>query len=124
MTTLMFYVVPVYHVRAVAGQQARLPCDISLVSDEEDDLSDPGADSPPLDGESSLASGVNLRDAVLLVLWYRDDLGTPIYRYLWFLLQIARLYEYILDYIPFYDFKIFRFFIVAERWKSPFEYYP
>ncbi|XP_026817002.1 uncharacterized protein LOC113556330 isoform X2 [Rhopalosiphum maidis] len=71
--------VPVYHVRAVAGQQARLPCDISLVSDEEDDLSDPGADSPPLDGESSLASGANLRDAVLLVLWYRDDLGTPIY---------------------------------------------
>lgn len=81
-THIMFYIiVPVYHVRAVAGQQARLPCDISLVSDEEDDLSDPGADSPPLDGESSLASGANLRDAVLLVLWYRDDLGTPIYRY-------------------------------------------
>jgi len=77
----MFYVVPVYHVRAVAGQQARLPCDISLVSDEEDDLSDLSADSPPLDGESSSASGANLRDAVLLVLWYRDDLGTPIYRY-------------------------------------------
>lgn len=82
MTTLMFYLVPVYHVRAVAGQQARLPCDISLVSDEEDDLSDPGVDSPPLDGESSLASGTNIRDAVLLVLWYRDDLGTPIYRYM------------------------------------------
>jgi len=82
-THIMFYIiVPVYHVRAVAGQQARLPCDISLVSDEEDDLSDPGADSPPLDGESSLASGANLRDAVLLVLWYRDDLGTPIYRYI------------------------------------------
>lgn len=81
MAVVMFYVVPVYHVRAVAGQQARLPCDISLVSDEEDDLSDSGVDSPPLDGESSLASGTNLRDAVLLVLWYRDDLGTPIYRY-------------------------------------------
>lgn len=78
------YLVPVYHIRAVAGQQARLPCDISLVSDDEDDLSNPGADSPPLDGESSLASGAsgNLRDAVLLVLWYRDDLGTPIYRYI------------------------------------------
>ncbi|VVC28852.1 Fibronectin type III,Immunoglobulin subtype,Immunoglobulin-like domain,Immunoglobulin-like [Cinara cedri] len=73
--------VPVYHVRAVAGQQARLPCDISLVTDEEDPSSDPGADSAALDGESSLASGVsrNQRDAVLLVLWYRDDLGTPIY---------------------------------------------
>jgi len=80
----MFYVVPVYHVRAIAGQQARLPCDISLVSDEEDDLSDSGVDSPPLDGESSLASGTILRDAVLLVLWYRDDLGTPIYRYLFY----------------------------------------
>lgn len=78
----MFYVVPVYHVRAVAGQQARLPCDISLVSDEEDDLSDSGVDSTPLDGESSQEpSGTILRDAVLLVLWYRDDLGTPIYRY-------------------------------------------
>lgn len=68
--------------RAVAGQSARLPCDISLVSDKEDDLSDSGVDSLPLDGESSLASSAsgNLRDAVLLVLWYRDDLGTPIYR--------------------------------------------
>lgn len=84
MAIFMFYVVPVYHVRAIAGQQARLPCDISLVSDEEDDLSDSGVDSPPLDGESSLASGTILRDAVLLVLWYRDDLGTPIYRYLFY----------------------------------------
>ncbi|XP_063232136.1 hemicentin-1-like [Bacillus rossius redtenbacheri] len=44
--------VPLYHVRAVAGDAVYLPCDISTV-----------------------ARG----DAVLLVLWYREDLGTPIY---------------------------------------------
>lgn len=90
MTVFIYNLVPVYHVRAVAGQQARLPCDISLGSDEEDDLSDAGADSPPLDGESTLASGAtgNVLDAVLLVLWYRDDLGTPIYRYSKFIMTL------------------------------------
>ncbi|KAJ8874005.1 hypothetical protein PR048_024845 [Dryococelus australis] len=41
-----------YHVQAVLGDAVYLPCDISTV--------DHG-------------------DAVLLVLWYREDLGTPIY---------------------------------------------
>lgn len=44
--------VPLFHVTAVVGEPVYLPCDITT---------DPG-------------------DAVLLVLWYREDLGTPIYR--------------------------------------------
>lgn len=48
--------VPMYHVQAVVGNPVYLPCDISLAHDP---------------------SGVT--DAVLLVLWYREDLGTPIY---------------------------------------------
>lgn len=44
--------VPLYHVTAVAGDAVYLPCDITTDSG----------------------------DAVLLVLWYREDLGTPIYR--------------------------------------------
>lgn len=38
---------------AVVGEPVYLPCDISTQDEE---------------------------DAVLLVLWYREDLGTPIYR--------------------------------------------
>jgi hypothetical protein len=44
--------VPLYHVTAVVGDAVYLPCNIST-----------GAD-----------------DDVLLVLWYREDRGTPIYR--------------------------------------------
>ena len=44
--------VPLFHVTAVVGEAVYLPCDITT---------DHG-------------------DAVLLVLWYREDLGTPIYR--------------------------------------------
>jgi hypothetical protein len=44
--------VPLFHVTAVVGDAVYLPCDITT-----------GAG-----------------DAVLLVLWYREDLGTPIYR--------------------------------------------
>lgn len=40
---------------AVAGEPVYLPCDIETSGEE---------------------------DAVLLVLWYKEDLGTPIYRYL------------------------------------------
>ncbi|XP_049785945.1 hemicentin-2-like [Schistocerca cancellata] len=43
---------PLFNVTAVAGESARLPCDISTPE---------------------------LGDAVLLVLWYREDLGTPVY---------------------------------------------
>ncbi|XP_021932330.1 uncharacterized protein LOC110835928 isoform X2 [Zootermopsis nevadensis] len=43
--------VPLFHVTAVVGDAVYLPCDITT-------------------GEG---------DAVLLVLWYREDLGTPIY---------------------------------------------
>ncbi|XP_023707814.1 synaptogenesis protein syg-2 isoform X4 [Cryptotermes secundus] len=43
--------VPLFHVTAVAGDAVYLPCDITTDSG----------------------------DAVLLVLWYREDLGTPIY---------------------------------------------
>lgn len=46
--------VKTWDVEVVAGDAAYLPCDIST--------------SIP-------------RDEVLLVLWYREDLGTPIYRY-------------------------------------------
>ncbi|XP_075223885.1 uncharacterized protein LOC142325737 [Lycorma delicatula] len=51
---------PVYHVQAVAGDAVFLPCDISIT----DDLP---------------AHQQGTQDAVLLVLWYREDLGTPIY---------------------------------------------
>jgi hypothetical protein len=44
--------VPLFNVTAVAGDAVYLPCDITTDSG----------------------------DAVLLVLWYREDLGTPIYR--------------------------------------------
>ena len=43
------------HLEVVAGEPVYLPCDIST-------------------------SDAN--DQVLLVLWYREDLGTPIYRYI------------------------------------------
>ena len=46
---------PPYTVATVEGGQAELPCDI--------------------------ASGPGDRDNVYLVLWYRKDSGTPIYRY-------------------------------------------
>jgi hypothetical protein len=49
---MMFVAVPVFHVTAVAGDAVYLPCDITTESG----------------------------DSVLLVLWYREDLGTPIYR--------------------------------------------
>ncbi|CAG9105644.1 unnamed protein product [Plutella xylostella] len=52
-TPLSLYTVPTTQVVAVAGEPAYLPCDIA--TQEED-------------------------DAVLLVLWYKEDLGTPIYR--------------------------------------------
>lgn len=45
--------VPMTQVVAVAGEPVYLPCDIATQDEE---------------------------DAVLLVLWYREDLGTPIYR--------------------------------------------
>ncbi|GBP87016.1 hypothetical protein EVAR_55300_1 [Eumeta japonica] len=48
----MVFAVPMTQVVAVAGEPAYLPCDISTQDEE---------------------------DAVLLVLWYREDLGTPIY---------------------------------------------
>ena len=46
---------PPLRVARVEGGQADLPCDIS--------------------------SGPSARDSVYLVLWYRKDSGTPIYRY-------------------------------------------
>ncbi|XP_044729673.1 uncharacterized protein LOC123293023 [Chrysoperla carnea] len=45
-------IVPIYHLQAVVGEPVYLPCDISTITPN---------------------------DAVLLVLWYREDLGTPIY---------------------------------------------
>ena len=45
---------PPYLVATVEGGQAELPCDIP--------------------------SGPGVRDSVYLVLWYRKDSGTPIYR--------------------------------------------
>ena len=45
---------PPYLVATVEGGQAELPCDIT--------------------------SGPGARDSVYLVLWYRKDSGTPIYR--------------------------------------------
>lgn len=50
----IFVPVPIVNVKVVAGDPVYLPCDITS--------SDP-------------------HDQVLLVLWYREDLGTPIYRY-------------------------------------------
>ena len=44
--------VPIYHVTAVQGDPVYMPCNIST--------SEEG-------------------DAVVIVLWYREDLGTPIY---------------------------------------------
>lgn len=49
---IFFFSVPVYNVEAVVGDPVYLPCDIST--------KDPS-------------------DQVVLVLWYREDLGTPIY---------------------------------------------
>ncbi|KAG8262212.1 hypothetical protein J6590_057067 [Homalodisca vitripennis] len=49
--------VPVYHVQAVAGDHAYLPCDIATVDDPQGNP-----------------------DSVILVLWYREDVGTPIFR--------------------------------------------
>ncbi|RZF47470.1 hypothetical protein LSTR_LSTR007397, partial [Laodelphax striatellus] len=51
---------PVYQVQAVAGDAVFLPCDISTTDDV------------PVHQKDN-------EDAVLLVLWYREDLGTPIY---------------------------------------------
>ncbi|KAG8262211.1 hypothetical protein J6590_057064 [Homalodisca vitripennis] len=48
---------PVYHVQAVAGDHAYLPCDIATVDDPQGNP-----------------------DSVILVLWYREDVGTPIFR--------------------------------------------
>lgn len=48
------FTVPVTQVQAVAGDPVYMPCDISTTEPD---------------------------DQVLLVLWYREDLGTPIYRY-------------------------------------------
>uniref|UniRef100_A0A8D8YLF4 Nephrin n=1 Tax=Cacopsylla melanoneura TaxID=428564 RepID=A0A8D8YLF4_9HEMI len=45
--------VPIYHIRGIVGDPVYLPCDISTPDDPD--------------------------DHVLLVLWYREDLGTPIY---------------------------------------------
>ncbi|XP_039282944.1 uncharacterized protein LOC120351063 [Nilaparvata lugens] len=52
---------PVYQVQAVAGDAVFLPCDISTTDEQ-----------PPVHHKDT-------EDAVLLVLWYREDLGTPIY---------------------------------------------
>ena len=49
---VVYVSVPLFHVTAVVGEAVYLPCNITT---------DAG-------------------DAVLLVLWYREDLGTPIYR--------------------------------------------
>lgn len=51
--------VPVYYEQGVVGDRVHLPCDISI------------AEGPH-----------QAEDSVVLVLWYREDLGTPIYRYL------------------------------------------
>jgi hypothetical protein len=58
----MYFVVsvPMVHVTAVAADPVYLPCDISIRPDKPDSHGQP--------------------DQVLLVLWYREDLGTPIYR--------------------------------------------
>lgn len=48
---------PVSQISGILGESVRLPCDISI------------------------AEGVHREeDNIVLVLWYREDLGTPIYR--------------------------------------------
>lgn len=54
-------------VMAIVGDPIYLPCDISTQDDD---------------------------DAVLLVLWYREDLGTPIYRYLIIVFVVYLYYVY------------------------------
>lgn len=55
--SLFFVAVPVYEVSGISGESVRLPCNISI------------------------AEGLHHEeDNVVLVLWYREDLGTPIYR--------------------------------------------
>ncbi|XP_050529253.1 uncharacterized protein LOC126898914 isoform X2 [Daktulosphaira vitifoliae] len=84
--------VPVYRVRAVAGRPALLPCDVSAAAAEPADgdvgggrvdggavpESGPGA-GPGAVPEAETRLGPGDDDAALLVLWYRDDVGTPIY---------------------------------------------
>lgn len=49
--------VPVSEISGILGESVRLPCDISI------------------------AEGAHREeDNIVLVLWYREDLGTPIYR--------------------------------------------
>lgn len=56
--------VPIVDLKAVAGDPVYLPCDIK---------------SP------------DKNDQVLLVLWYREDLGTPIYRFVLTIIESAKL---------------------------------
>jgi hypothetical protein len=57
---VFLFSVPVVEVQAVIKETANLPCDISI----------------PIDSNSSRHPD----DDVILVLWYREDLGRPIYR--------------------------------------------
>lgn len=54
---ILNFPVPVYHEQGILGDSVSLPCEISI------------ADGPH-----------EMEDSVVLVLWYREDLGTPIYR--------------------------------------------
>lgn len=55
---LFFFAVPVYEVSGISGESVRLPCNISIAEGQHHE-----------------------EDNVVLVLWYREDLGTlPIYR--------------------------------------------
>lgn len=52
-----FFAVPVYEVSGIVGETVHLPCNISI------------------------AEGLHSEeDSVVLILWYREDLGTPIFR--------------------------------------------
>lgn len=51
------FIVPIYEVSGVEGGNVHLPCNISIAENSHHE-----------------------EDNVVLVLWYREDLGTPIYR--------------------------------------------
>jgi hypothetical protein len=62
--------VPVYYEQGILGSGVKLPCDISI------------AEGPQ-----------EAEDSVVLVLWYREDKLTPVYRYVYDIMNI----EYMSD---------------------------